>query len=281
MGNVEVNMRYCPASPKSLQELGILEQDLVEALHPMTGESGCWIQPDHWDLIINSGLELWAEPLVYMVYHLEAVLRQNLADFLGVQEVENLLEVWEQTEKGASLIKTALPDQTSRLRFARVLRALVKENVPITLWADILEAAQGVGLASDDVSKVVRAVRLRLKSLLPGNNQTATRLELPPELEAKITPWLWHEDGKMFFDIPPEETQEFLSEIRNLVDPSKRSLVLVTHNAELRPFVRNLVGLEFPDLMVISQEELLSQEELPEAVQIQDEKQAEGANIDA
>ncbi|MCI0421739.1 MAG: FHIPEP family type III secretion protein, partial [Acidobacteria bacterium] len=103
MGYVEVTRRYCVASPETLQGLGIPDEALIESSHPLTGELGCWLEPDYWELVTSKGFELWAEPLVYMIYHLEAVLRRNLADFLGVQEVENLIESWEQTEKGEAL----------------------------------------------------------------------------------------------------------------------------------------------------------------------------------
>ena len=46
-----------------------------------------------------------------------------------------------------------------------------------------------------------------------------------------------------------------------LVGTPDRKLVLVVQYAELRPFLRRLVELEFPHLMAISQEELLPMDE--------------------
>ncbi len=281
MGNLQTNMRYSPAAAETLQNLGIPYQALIEASHPLTGKPGCWIEPDYWDLVTTHGLILWAEPLVYMVYHLEAILRQNLADFLGIQEVENLLESWAQTERGSSLIKAALPDQTTRIRFARLLRALVRERVPITSWEEILAVVQEMRLISDDISAVIRAVRLRLKRLLPGNSQTAHRLTLPSAIEDIITRWVWHEGDKTFFALPPEETQELLSRLREVMDTTDRDLVLVTHRAELRPFVRRLVEPEFPHLMVLAQEEVLAPDGLSEAAPVEGESENKGANLHA
>ena len=267
-GNVRTKMCYCPVSLEKLQFLGIPDQLPEEAPHPLNGEPGCWVSRDHWEMITNKGLELWDDPLLYMVYHLEAVLRRNLADFLGIQAVENLLWDWEQAERGSSLIKEVLPDQASRFRFARVLRALVKERVSITSWEDILETVRESGLATKNESEVVRLVRLKLREYLPGNTLGSRRLPLPPETERKIAPWIWRENGKAFLSLPPEETQELLSDIRGLVDPNDKKIVLVTHDAELRPFIRRLVELEHPDLMVISQDELISEEEMMETAKL-------------
>jgi flagellar biosynthesis component FlhA len=275
-------MRYCPASPATLQELGLPAQALTEAPHPLTGEPGCWIQPDFWGTVDDApDLELWDDPILYTIYHLESVLRRNLAEYLGIQEVENLLEQWEENDRGASLIQAALPDQAARYRFARVLRALVRERAPITRWPEILEVTHEVGLESDDVREAVRAIRLQLKENLPGNVKPAEQIKLPSKVEEELSRWLQHLDGKAFLALPPEETQEALSEIRELVGSNVRNAVLVTQSGELRPFVRRLVEIEFPDLMVLAEEELLLPDEGSVAAQPEDEGQVEGANTDA
>ena len=277
-GSVKLDRRYCPASPDVLQQQGILEHALLQAPNPLTGEPGCWIQPDDRRLV--TGLELWDEPLLFVIYHLEAVLRHNLGDFVGVQETEGLLEKWEQHERGPHLIRAALPDQASRLHFARMLRSLLRENVPITAWEDILEVVHTSKLTNHNIGGVVRAVRLRLKRLLPGNDLTTRRLELPPELEDATASWLRHENGKVSFAASPQETHEFVATIRDLVRPNDRNLVLVTRSTELRPFIRRLIEFEFPYLMVLSQEELLSHDELVEEIRIEDAAQNEGTNTD-
>jgi flagellar biosynthesis component FlhA len=197
---------------------------------------------------------------------------------LGVQEVENLLETWGHFERGDSLIKAALPDQPSRLRFARALRTLVKESVPITAWEEILETFRGIGLANDNISEVVRAVRLRLKRMLPGNAPNARHLEFPSEWEAKMVTWLRRENGREHFVPPPDESHDLLSEISDLV--GSEDFALVIKNFHLRPFVQRLIETRFPDLMTLSQEEQLACIDLPAAPPAQTDKQAEGASGD-
>jgi type III secretory pathway component EscV len=81
-------------------------------------------------------------------------------------------------------------------------------------------------------------------------------VELPWPIEEKLIPWLSHDGGKRFFALPPKENQEALSGIRNMIGRNKENFALVTRSGELRPFIRRLVEFEFPDVMVLSQDEL-------------------------
>ncbi len=97
-----------------------------------------------------------------------------------------------------------------------------------------------------------------MKEQLPGNNPNAQRLELSMEWEGMLISGLEHHNGRKFLTLPPEETYEFLSTIRNAVKTRDWNLVLVTQSSEIRPFVRRLVENEFPHLMVLAQDELVA-----------------------
>ncbi len=203
------------------------------------------------------------DPLVSMTHRLEALLRQNLREFLGLQEIENILEEWRQDATLNALIEATLPDQTARIRFTRLLRALVRELVPLTRPQCILAAIQETRL-SDNVSDCLRAVRLRLKDLLPGNQPHAPRIEFPADLEDAIWIWLWQDRVQHFLAAPPEDVQEWLRRIRELVnsvtpsgDDRNVGLTLVTRQPAMRLQVQKLVELEFPHVMTLSREELL------------------------
>jgi type III secretion protein V len=261
-GTLEIGRYYCLAPIDTLQALGIAEYDLSPAPHPGTSAPGCWVAPEYETIIVEQGLELWADHQLYMLYHLDAVLRSNLADFVGVQEIANLVEVWAQEEDGAELVAEALPDDTARLRFGRVLRALLDEQVSIAPWREILEAVREVGLPHDDVHEAVKAVRLRLKPHLPGNGSDAKRVFVPEYLEEKISSWIPAQDDIGSANIPPEETQYLMNEIREFVQRYDQDLVLVARESEVRPFMRRLVQMEFPHIVVIAEEERLPPDEL-------------------
>ncbi len=279
-GHVLLNNRYCPHSLEMLQALDIPKHALVEAQHPLTGASGCWIPPEYYDLVVNHKLELWTEPLVFIVSHLEAVIRRNLAKFLGMQEVDNLLDTWEQDAKNLSRIASMKHDGQAQWYIARVLRMLVQEQVPITKWQNIFEALQEPALMSGDSSELLRTVRLKLKQLLPGNTPMMERFELPPECENSLASGLRHEHGGTYFTAPPAETFQLLSLIREKVRSSGRNFVVVTRNAELRPFIWLLLEAEFPFLMVLSQEEALLSDEVQKVQMDANKVEVNGIKID-
>ncbi len=176
---------------------------------------------------------------------------------MGTQDAKDLLAEWGKNQDAEALIASALPDEHAKYHFGQVLCALVREQVPITSWKDILEAFREARLTNIAVSEAVRVIRLRLKEQLPGNNPNAQSLELPMDWEDMLISGLEHKNGRIFLTLPPEETFEFLSTIRNVVKARDWNLVLVTQSSEIRPFVRRLVENEFPYLMVLAQDELV------------------------
>jgi hypothetical protein len=257
LGRVEPGMRFSPVSPQMLKEHGIPGSSVVAADHPLTDRPGSWVAPDMWHHVENLALELWPDPRMFMVFHLEATLRRNLGDFLGIQECSKLVESWSKTEAGAELVRAVLPGQVEKLRLCRVLRGLLRERTPIVRWQEILQTLRGTGLPDDDVDAEVRAVRLALKSSLPGNKPGTVHVPLPHNVESMIRTGLQRSGRKVWLALPPETTQQALGIIRSLVRPGLRQ-VLVTADSEVRPFVRRVAELEFPDLMVISSEEVIS-----------------------
>jgi type III secretory pathway component EscV len=280
VGNAQADKAYCIADPAQLVGLGVPEEEIEEASEPVTLRPGCWLPRQYWDVAHAHQLPLWTDPLIFVIHHVEAVLRDNLAHFVGVQDVENMLESWSTTDEGRERIASALPDADARLRFARLLRALARERVPISDWRTILTAFQAAGPPTAELHDLVHTVRGALRASLPGNEPGARRLELPTALEDQIRPWVTTHAGKTFFALPPEDTQELLGEIRELLtENDAEQLVLVVQDGRTRPFVRRLVELEFPRIMVLAQDERL---ELDGAAAVTaGARQAEGAASNA
>jgi flagellar biosynthesis component FlhA len=261
-GRVSSGAKYSPSAPSALQAAGVPVSELEEAIHPLSKQPGCWVPQKYCDRVQQAGgCSLWPDPMQFAIAHLEAVLRNNLANFLGIQEVWDLLERWGQTDRDRELIETALPDALARERFVRVLRALVRELAPITASESILATIREVGLLSDETSEIVRRVRLAIKRDLPGNRPGAKLVTVPPEIERAILLWTNTADGRRFFAIPSREAQELLAKIRGLVQGDNPAVVLVTEDVDVRDPLSRLVELEFPNITVQSREETLSKED--------------------
>jgi flagellar biosynthesis component FlhA len=174
------------------------------------------------------------------------------------------LEQWGGEAEGSELVAEAVPNSTIQLRLGRLLRALLAEGVSIAPWRKILEAVREAGLPHEDVHEAARVVRLHVKEHLFGNPdklQGMTRVRVPESFEHEVSKGIVLQDGTPFLDIRPEKTQELMNEIRSVLQDYGQDVVLIVHDAMVRPFVRQLVALEFPKVYVIAEEELLPQDE--------------------
>jgi tetratricopeptide (TPR) repeat protein len=269
-GRIVAHSQYCPETIDRLAALGISRDKLVAADNPVTGGPGCWVDDEEADRVLDAGLTLWPDSRLYMIGHVEGVMRANLVYLLGVQEVENMIDEWRNDEGLASLIDAALPDSAARFRFGRMLQALVKERVPITNTRALLETMLERAPEEHDVTARVAAARLRLRETLPGNEPATTHVALSDGLEALVRSWIWHRGGRTFCAIPPEETQELLDSVRALVGQYEIShIALLVADASVRPFVRRIIELEFPRLAVLARDELVRGPQTPSAPVVQ------------
>src|ERR1019366_876259 len=133
---------------------------------------------------LSDGSGATADSRQSIVSHLEAVLRRNLADFIGLEEVQTWLNGWDIYTTVTPAVPLVVTDLASRIRLARVLRALARESVSITGRDEILQVLSETWQQTLDVPTVTRAVRLRIRSHLPG--QDRTRLPAPDWLSNKL-----------------------------------------------------------------------------------------------
>lgn len=261
MGTVYPDRKFCADYATRCK---ILEKRLTsgeQVYNPVTGEEdGAWVEQSEWKKAGTAGVPLW-DSFEYMTRHLESVLRDNLTAFLGFQEIHNLLDDWcrdrDAGPQRQALVNQALPDLNRRVRFVQVLQGLLREYVPITKLRDILEAFQRHDAAEQDVFRVVEAVRLVLKNDLPGNSGSYQVLKPSPAFEDEAKRWIRQRHGKTFFAIPPENTQDLLSAVRSGVAGLNQGRLVITTSVDgIRPFVRRLIELEFPRIIVLSAQEL-------------------------
>jgi tetratricopeptide (TPR) repeat protein len=260
-GKVDPGARYSLLPPEALATLGIPDEEMTVARDPLTGALCCWLPERELARLVEPVRATLLSPLAYVVRHLEGVVRRNLASLLGIEEVEVLVARWMDADDGPYLILTALQDRRARLRFARLLRELVRDGVPVTDWRRLLEAARGEPLTVDHLGTAVRLLRHRLRELLPGNEATVYRFSLPEPWETTLAD---HASGRHPRVVlrDSEETLSYLRAIDAYVAEQDGPVALVVRWGELRPVVRALIEaeLDLPNLTVLAADELLDGE---------------------
>ncbi len=256
MGTIDQQKCLVNDTPDRLKLLGI---DAEPAQNPANGQSCGWIAIDQRELAEESGLTTWDAP-GYMILHLSAVLRKNASEFLGIQEVQNMLEQLEQAFP--ALVKEVVPKAVSPFQLTDILRRLVEEEISVRDLRNILQALAEWGPVENDTVMLTEYVRAALKRYISHKytrgQSTLIVYLLDPHIEETVRSSVQHTSSGSYLALEPEITQEILAAVRNEVGnlpPSAQQPVILT-TMEIRRYFRKLVELEFPHLAVLSYQEL-------------------------
>jgi len=243
----------------TVDRLTLLNIKGEEAVNPANGSECAWIPGQFAEIAEQAGLTTW-DAAGYMVLHLSSVLRKNAAEFVGIQEVQNMLEQLEQAFP--ALVKEVVPKAVSPFQLTDILRRLVEEEISIRDLRSILQALAEWGQVENDTVMLTEYVRNALKRYIShkytrGGNTLVVYL-LDPQIEETIRSSIQHTQSGSYLALEPEITQEILTAVRNEVGnlpPTAQNPVILT-TMEIRRYYRKLVELEFPHLAVLSYQEL-------------------------
>jgi len=256
MGTVDARLALVNDTPERLKLLGI---EGHPAVNPANGVECAWIRDDQRDLAEQAGLMTW-DAANYMVLHLAAVLRKNAADFIGIQEVQNILDQLEQAYP--ALVKEVVPKATNVFQLTDICRRLAEEEVSIRDFKSILQSLAQWGPVETDAVQLTEHVRGSLRRYLShrytGGQSTLLVYLLDPQIEDTIRSCIQHTQTGSYLALEPEVTQSILAALRKEVGelpPSAQQPVFLT-TQEIRRYFRKLVELEFPHIAVLSYQEL-------------------------
>ena len=259
-GEVYLNMVYCLESWNKIQREvpDILWTELKEVSDPLIGITGFWIQDEYLEDLNKGSIKFWEDPKFFIIRHLEAVLINNLENFLGLQEVEKILDDFKfEDEDNLSLIEDVVHNQESVIILTQILRNLVKEKFPIYNIKEILHVIKKINICDENIEEIIRIIRLQLKERLPGNKEIVRYINPIKEFEELLLDFIGNDKKYITFPIPPESMVDILSIIREHVERDNKNQVLIIERANLRSLAQDIVDIEFPNLIVISKEELM------------------------
>jgi tetratricopeptide (TPR) repeat protein len=249
-GTVRSDRVFTTVPRDELTRAGIAFEPSVD---PADGSAGFWIAAG--DMARLNGASL--DPAAVIVRHLETLIRRHLPLFINYDIIVDRLDT-EWRERRSEIAD----DGRLLVRFARVLKALADERVPLLAFASICESfvatARG-GASVDETLAAVRALPDVVRDL-PGRSDGAL-VELSADIEATIRSGLRRHGDESLLALLPERTQELLTAVRDVVrerpaaPPRATRFVLLTADTLVRRYVRKLVEVEFPDLMVLAASE--------------------------
>jgi type III secretion protein V len=256
-GTLDPSLHMAMATPDRLSRLGITA---AKNLHPVTTHTVSMVPAAHKNVLEASGIAVWS-PAGVIALELASVLRHRAKEFLGLQEVGELVERMELAYP--TLAKEVVPKVIALPQLVGVLRRLVEEGVCIRDLKTIFEALGEHGRYENDEVVLTERVRAALASQLAhayaGQNGQLKVVLLDPEIEDTIRSGIQSTARSVMLALEPEIARTIIASIGQVVRPIVASgarwpALLVS--GDIRRLVRKLVESDFPRLAVLSYEEL-------------------------
>ncbi|MBX5482222.1 MAG: type III secretion system export apparatus subunit SctV [Myxococcaceae bacterium] len=244
----------------TVDRLKLMNIDGFEAVNPATRQPAAWVPQEHKELLEAAGLTTWDVP-GYIILHLAAVLRRHAREFVGVQEVQAMLD---QLEKAfPAVVKEVVPKVVSVLKLTDILQRLAEEEISIRDLRGVLQAVAEFGQIEADNVMLTEHVRAALKRYVShkyarGTNTLVVYL-LDPQIEEAIRSSIKRTSAGTHLALEPDIAQEIVQAVKNEcghLPPSAQRPVILTA-MDIRRYVRKLLEYEFnPPFSVVSYQEL-------------------------
>lgn len=223
------------------------------------GLPSLWVESRFQEIMDKAGIKYW-KPLEVMILHLSYFFRSNGQDFLGIQEMRSMLAFMESTYP--DLVK-----EVTRLiplqRLTEIFKRLVQEQISIKDLRTILESLSEWAQTEKDTVLLTEYVRSSLKRYISykyslGQSTLSVYL-LDPEIEEMVRGAIKQTSAGSYLALDPDSVNLILKSMRNTITPTPpggQPPVLLTA-IDVRRFVRKLIETEFPDVSVVSYQEII------------------------
>lgn len=193
---------------------------------------------------------------VVLVRVVEDLLRQHAHQFIGIQEAMNILERASQDFPGlVAEVQKLLPVQ----KIAEVLRRLLEEQISIRNLRSIFEALVVWGPREKDILLLTEHVRAELgnqiayKSALGNKHLRVVLMDAAAErlIRQNIKPT----PTGNYLTLATEHADMLRAQFKSILDQQSRPAALVT-SMDIRRYTRKLFETNWPDIPVLSYQEL-------------------------
>ncbi len=235
--------------------------DGVATREPTYNLPAYWIKEKEKEKALSQGFTVVDTPTV-LITHLSDIIRRNADELLGRQEVRRLLDNLKETH--SAVVDELVPNLMTIGGVGKVLRNLLKEQVPVRDLVTILETLADWAPAVKDVDILTEYVRQSLARTITNLYKTPEgsipALTVDQSVEQVISEALRHSDKGDVMPIEPNIAQAIIRNIAGNIErfgPLKQQ-PLVVCSATIRPHLKRLVERFIPDLTVLSYNEIVS-----------------------
>ncbi|MDP3428682.1 MAG: flagellar biosynthesis protein FlhA [Humidesulfovibrio sp.] len=233
--------------------------DGVATVEPAFNLPAVWIPDVQREAAMLAGYTV-VDPSTVVATHLTEVFRRNLQDFLGRQEVQELLN--NLSKRAPKAVDNLVPNMLPLGTVQKVLQNLVREGVSIRDMLTITEALCDYGPAIQDAGMLTEYVRARMGRTIVrsymASDGSLPIVTLSGEIDELLTTSLRSSDQGGYLALEPGKAQQVIKAISVAQDNTAGTdgqPVLLTA-PQIRPHLAQLLLRFLPTMPVVSQAEI-------------------------
>lgn len=247
---------------------GNIEEGLngMQTTDPAFGLQSYWIANEEKEKAEMLGYTV-VDCISVLSTHLQEVLKKNFDKIISRQEVKQLLE--NIKKEYPAVVDEINPEVLNLGTIQKVLQNLLKENIPIKDFVQILEGLIDYSKTTKNIDVLTEYVRHTIggtiASLYTDQNGIIHAATLSESLEGTITRSLQaQKDSVVTLGLNPSVLRELNLQLQQMMENFNRLgyLPVLITSATIRPYFYRLVSSSFNELTVLSYSELPSNVEL-------------------
>ena len=226
---------------------------------PAFGLDAVWIEPSQRDHARALGYTV-VDAATAVATHLNKVLRDNAADLLSHDEVQQLLD--KLSAKSPKLVEDLVPSKLSLGVLTRTLQGLLNDSVSIRDMRTIVETLSEVSGRTQEPDQLTALLRPRLGRMIVQNlvdeKDTLSVMTLDPGLEQLLHNVLQQQGQNQNVVMEPGLAERLFAALREgskSVEDLGNAAVLVVSPA-IRPWLAKAVRHRVSEMVVLSYAEI-------------------------
>lgn len=228
--------------------------DGIETIEPAFGMPAKWISNDKKLQAEMLGYTL-IDPTSVIITHLSELIRAHAYELLTRPEVQHLLD---NLKKNSGVpVEDTVPGIISVGELQKVLRNLLRENIPINDMETILETISDYAPSVKDADMLTEYVRQSLKRTITHRYAEAGQikvLSLSAKIENAIINSVKRVDGGAYLALDPENIQKIIAATTERITQMKKlvQVPVILTSPIVRIYFKRLLDQFYPNVVVLS-----------------------------
>jgi flagellar biosynthesis protein FlhA len=231
----------------------------IPTKEPAFGLDAIWITPRQKEEATYAGYTV-VDLSTVIATHLTELIRQNVHELLGRQELQSLIDALKQS--APKVVEDLIPNLLPVGTVLKVLRNLLKESVSIRDLKTIFEALADTAPMQKDATLLTENVRASLARTitrkLVGPDGQLNLLTLDRSIEETIAGGIIQTDQGQQLSLDPEFVRSFINSLNQqameLASQSNQAVILCS--PLIRHHLKTLVDRFIPNIVILSHNEI-------------------------